>query len=149
VITVSWKHIIKEDIKKYSRITWEKIDIDDIQYDNLPDDFKNMENGRNTIYFEARYATVEGVFDPDVRTWGVKSVGSYATAVSFTAEIVDEEDDDVIEVLEIETTDVETSDDNNGMPINPSGVRIKVDMKGQKDPKNFDVSVEVDWQGPY
>ena len=146
---MSWKDIVKEDIKKYSQITWEEIDIDDIQYDNLPDDFKNMENGRNTIYFNAKYATVEGVFDPDIRTWGVKSVSSFATAVSFTAEIVEEEDDDVIGVLEIETTDVETAHDNDGMPINPSSLRIKVDMKGQKDPKNFDVNCLVDWQGPY
>ena len=143
---MSWRDIIKEDIKKYSEITWRDIEIWSVDYKNRPDDFKG-----DNIYFTESGATVKGVFDPDVRDWGIKSVNSYATAVSFTAEIVDEEDeDDVIGVLEIEIqwNDIRSSYSSEAA-INPSNVTIEVDMKGQKDPKNFDVSCEIEWEGSW
>ena len=116
-----------------------------------------MTNSPDGDDFSARVGKciVEGAFDADVRTWGVKSVGSYASSVELEFEYVvhekDTDDDKETISYEIEfdanklSGDMPTSDD----ALNPSDVTIYIDMKNQRDKEKFEISGDFEWQGSY
>ena len=146
---MSWRdELAKSEIRKSSRIRWE---MDDRSA------FIFMKNSPDGDDFSARVARciVEGAFDADVRTWGVKSVGSYASSVELDFEyVIHEEDtgnDKEIILYEIEfdanklSGDMPTSED----ALNPSDVTIYIDMKNQRDKEKFEISGDFEWQGSY
>ena len=147
-----WKNLLKSDLRKADyKIVWEKIPVDDIDIKNKPKELVSMysEEGYDdfdTVEAEAGDATVEGYFDADIRTWGVKSLYSYANKISFTLTF-DDTESDIYEDLDIVITEIETGEDD--MRINPFNIEVIIDMKGQMDASQFETKAIVNWQGPY
>lgn len=146
---MSWKDIVKEDIKKMADITWE---LDgrmlSVFLENPPDE-------KNDSYIENATGYVDGRFDVELRSWGVKGVGSYASKVRLNFNYVVETD--TFEQDETEY-DVEFDADklNNHMPdsyespsFNVKDVTVYIDMKNQKDENQFEYRGDIDWQGSY
>lgn len=146
---MSWKDTLnKSDIRKSERIRWEMNTRDvSVFIKNSPDGNQFSETVGRCI--------VEGAFQADIRTWGVKGVGSYASSVELDFEYtVHEEgtgDDKEIVPYEIEFDADKLS---NNMPtsesaLNPSDVTIYIDMKNQRDKEQFEISGDFEWQGSY
>ena len=146
---MSWRDkLAKSEIRKSSRIRWEM---------NTSDVFVSIKNSPDGNQFGETVGRciVEGGFDADIRTWGVKEVGSYATRVELDFEYVIHEEgtgDD----KEIITYEIEFDADklSNNMPtsesaLNPSDVTIYIDMKNQRDKEQFEISGDFEWQGSY
>ena len=146
---MSWRdELAKSEIRKSSRIRWEMNPRDVSVF------LKNAPDGRDSGETVGR-CIVEGAFDADVRTWGVKSVGSYASTVELDFEYLvyekDTGDDKEIVPYEIEFDADKLS---NNMPasdsaLNPSDVTIYIDMKNQRDKEKFEISGDFEWQGSY
>ncbi|MEC7688807.1 MAG: hypothetical protein VX514_07135 [Candidatus Thermoplasmatota archaeon] len=146
---MSWRdELAKSEIRKSSRIRWEMNPRDVSVF------LKNAPDGRDSGETVGR-CIVEGAFEADIRTWGVKDVGSYATSVELDFEyLVYEEgtgDDKEIVPYEIKF-DADKLD--NDMPtsesaLNPSDVTIYIDMKNQRDKEKFEISGDFEWQGSY
>ena len=146
---MSWRdELAKSEIRKSSRIRWEMNPRDVSVF------LKNAPDGRDSGETVGR-CIVEGAFEADIRTWGVKDVGSYATNVELDFEyLVYEEgtgDDKEIVPYEIKF-DADKLD--NDMPtsesaLNPSDVTIYIDMKNQRDKEKFEISGDFEWQGSY
>jgi len=146
---MSWRdELAKSEIRKSSRIRWEMNPRDVSVF------LKNAPDGRDSGETVGR-CIVEGAFDADVRTWGVKSVGSYASTVELDFEYLvyekDTGDDKEIVPYEIEFDAEKLS---NNMPasdsaLNPSDVTIYIDMKNQRDKEKFEISGDFEWQGSY
>ena len=148
-VTMSWKNTLnKSDIRKSEQIRWEmnKRDVS-LFIKNSPDGNEFSEHVGRCI--------VEGAFQADIRTWGVKGVGSYATSVELDFEyIVHEEgtgDDKEIIPYEIE---FDANKLDNDMPtsesaLNPSDVTVYIDMKNQRNKEQFEISGDFEWQGSY
>tara|TARA_R100000388_G_scaffold6315_1_gene6181 strand:+ start:63 stop:503 length:441 start_codon:yes stop_codon:yes gene_type:complete len=146
---MSWRdELAKSEIRKSSRIRWEMNPRDVSVF------LKNAPDGRDSGETVGR-CIVEGAFDADVRTWGVKSVGSYASTVELDFEYLvyekDTGDDKEIVPYEIEFNAEKLS---NNMPasdsaLNPSDVTIYIDMKNQRDKEKFEISGDFEWQGSY
>ena len=144
---MSWKSTLnKSDIRKAQQIRWE---MDDRSVSIF---MKNSPDGRDTGE-EVGRCIVEGAFQSDIRTWGVKGVGSYATSVELNFEYIGYEketgDEEEIVPYEIEF-DAEKLE--NDMPasesaLNPSDVTIYIDMKNQRDKEQFEISGYFEWQG--
>lgn len=146
---MSWRdELAKSEIRKSSRIRWEMKDR------NVSIFIKNSPDGDNFSERVSR-CIVEGAFDAEIRTWGVKSIGSYASRVELDFEYVIHEegtgDDKEIILYEIEfdaeklSNNMPTSDD----ALNPSDVVIYIDMKNQRDKEKFEISGDFEWQGSY
>ncbi len=146
---MSWKDTLnKFDIRKSSRIRWEMNPRDVSVF------LKNPPDGRDSGETVGR-CIVEGAFQADVRTWGVKGVGSYASTVELDFEYLvyekDTGDDKEIVPYEIE---FDADKLENNMPasdsaLNPSDVTIYIDMKNQRDKEQFEISGDFEWQGSY
>ena len=146
---MSWRdELAKSEIRKSSRIRWEMNPRDVSVF------LKNAPDGRDSGETVGR-CIVEGAFDADVRTWGVKSVGSYASTVELDFEYLvyekDTGDDKEIVPYEIE---FDADKLQNNMPasdsaLNPSDVTIYIDMKNQRDKEQFEISGDFEWQGSY
>ena len=146
---MSWKDTLnKSDIRKSSRIRWEMNPRDVSVF------LKNAPDGRDSGETVGR-CIVEGAFQADVRTWGVKGVGSYASTVELDFEYLvyekDTGDDKEIVPYEIE---FDADKLQNNMPasdsaLNPSDVTIYIDMKNQRDKEQFEISGDFEWQGSY
>ena len=146
---MSWRdELAKSEIRKSSRIRWEMNPRDVSVF------LKNAPDGRDSGETVGR-CIVEGAFDADVRTWGVKGVGSYASTVELDFEYLvyekDTGDDKEIVPYEIEFDAEKLS---NNMPasdsaLNPSDVTIYIDMKNQRDKEKFEISGDFEWQGSY
>ena len=147
-----WKELLKSDLRKADyKIVWTKIPVDYIKIKNKPKELVSMysEEGYDdfdTVEAEAGDATVEGYFSADIRTWGIKSLYSYANEISFTLTF-DDTESDIYEDLDIVITEIETGEDD--MKINPSDIEVTIDMKGQMDASQFETEAIVNWQGPY
>ena len=146
---MSWRdELAKSEIRKSSRIRWE---MDDRSVSIF---MKNSPDGDNFSERVSR-CIVEGAFEAELRTWGVKSVGSYASSVELDFEYVIQEegtgDDKETILYEIEfdanklSGDMPTSED----ALNPSDVVIYIDMKNQRDKEKFEISGDFEWQGSY
>ena len=146
---MSWRdELAKSEIRKSSRIRWEMEDR------SVSIFMKNSPDGDNFSERVSR-CIVEGAFDAELRTWGVKSVGSYASSVELDFEYVihEEETGDDKEIISYEikfdadklSNDMPTSDS----ALNPSDVVIYIDMKNQRDKEKFDISGDFEWQGSY
>lgn len=146
---MSWKDTLnKFDIRKSSQIRWEMNPRDVSVF------LKNAPDGRDSGETVGR-CIVEGAFQADVRTWGVKGVGSYATSVELDFEYLVYEKDTGDE-QEIVPYEIEFDADklSNNMPtsesaLNPSDVTIYIDMKNQRDKEQFEISGDFEWQGSY
>mgnify|MGYP001396871121 FL=1 len=146
---MSWRdELAKSEIRKSSRIRWEMNPRDVSVF------LKNAPDGRDSGETVGR-CIVEGAFDADVRTWGVKGVGSYASTVELDFEYLvyekDTGDDKEIVPYEIE---FDADKLENNMPasdsaLNPSDVTIYIDMKNQRDKEQFEISGDFEWQGSY
>lgn len=146
---MSWRdELAKSEIRKSSRIRWEMDDRSvSIFMKNSPD--------KNQFESDVRRCIVEGAFQADIRTWGVKSVGSYASSVDLDFEYIVYEKDtgDEKETVSYEIKfDADKLSDN--MPasesaLNPSDVTIYIDMKNQRDKEQFEISGYLEWQGSY
>ena len=146
---MSWRdELAKSEIRKSSRIRWEMNPRDVSVF------LKNAPDGRDSGETVGR-CIVEGAFEADIRTWGVKSVGSYASTVELDFEYLvyekDTGDDKEIVPYEIEFNAEKLS---NNMPasdsaLNPSDVTIYIDMKNQRDKEKFEISGDFEWQGSY
>lgn len=146
---MSWKNTLnKSDIRKSELIRWEM---------NTSDVFVSIKNSPDGNQFGETVGRciVEGGFDADIRTWGVKGVGSYANSVELDFEyIVYEEgtgDDKEIVPYEIEFDAEKLS---NSIPmsdsaLNPADIVIYIDMKNQRDKEQFEISGDFEWQGSY
>tara|TARA_R100000734_G_scaffold10908_1_gene8193 strand:- start:5453 stop:5905 length:453 start_codon:yes stop_codon:yes gene_type:complete len=150
---MNWENILsKSDIRKGDfKIAWTKIPVDDVEIKNKPKELTRMlqEEGYDdfdTVDIEAGDATVNGYFTADIRTWGVKSLYSYATDLSFVLTLEDTEGD-LYKDIDITVKDIEDEDDD--MKINPREVLVEIDMKGQSDPSQFDTKATIVWQGSY
>tara|TARA_R100001129_G_C5312337_1_gene245520 strand:+ start:1279 stop:1758 length:480 start_codon:yes stop_codon:yes gene_type:complete len=152
VINMAWKNtLLKSDIRKGQfDITWTNIEIDSLTVKNKPQEWINMDAGFDTVDQSRSEATVKGVFEADVRTWGIKSLYSIAREISFLLTIEDTETDldedidiTIDDNIEDETLDFE------GPRINPHSIEVEIDMKGQKDPSRFETKATVVWQGEY
>ncbi len=148
-VTMSWKDMLnKSDIRKSEQIRWE------MDGRSVSIFMKNSPDGNQFSETVGR-CIVEGAFQADIRTWGVKGVGSYATRVELDFEYVIHEegtgDDKEIIPYEIEFDADKLS---NNMPtsesaLNPSDVTIYIDMKNQRDKEKFEISGDFEWQGSY
>lgn len=153
---MSWENILsKSDIRKGDfKITWTEIPVDDVEIKNKPKELTRMlqEEGYSdfdTVDMTAGDATVNGYFVADIRSWGVKSLYSYSTDLSFTLTFEDTEGDLYKDMdITIERTESEKAY-NSDMQINPQEIRVEIDMKGQSDPSQFETSAIVIWQGVY
>ena len=150
---MSWENILlKSDIRKGDfKITWTKIPVDDVEIKNKPKELTRMLQEEryddfDTVDITAGDATVNGYFTADVRTWGVKSLYSYATDLSFVLTLEDTEGD-LYKDMDITVEDIEDEDDD--MKINPREVLVEIDMKGQTDPSQFETKATIVWQGSY
>tara|TARA_A100001515_G_scaffold137312_1_gene129799 strand:- start:276 stop:734 length:459 start_codon:yes stop_codon:yes gene_type:complete len=148
-IKMSWKDTLnKSDIRKSEGIRWE------MDNRSVSLFMKNSPDG-NQFGETVGRCIVEGAFQADIRTWGVKGVGSYASSVELDFEyIVYEEgtgDEKQIIPYEIE---FDANKLSNNMPtsesaLNPSDVTIYIDMKNQRDKEQFEISGDFEWQGSY
>jgi len=145
---MSWKGTLnKSDIRKSEQIRWEmnKRDVS-VFINNSPDG--------NQYTVSVGRCIVEGAFEADVRTWGIKGVGSYATRVELDFEyIVEEGTGSVREIIPYEI-EFDADKLDNDMPtsesaLNPSDVTIYIDMKNQRDKEKFEISGDFEWQGSY
>tara|TARA_R100001129_G_scaffold5301_1_gene4504 strand:+ start:4143 stop:4583 length:441 start_codon:yes stop_codon:yes gene_type:complete len=146
---MSWKHIIKEDIKKMADITWE---LDggmlSVFLENPPDDKKDA-------YIENATGYVDGKFDVELRSWGVKGVGSYASKVRLRFNYVVETDtfeqDETEYDVEFDAGELDNDmpDSYNSPSFNVKDVTIYIDMKNQKDENQFEYRGDIEWQGSY
>jgi len=150
---MSWENILlKSDIRKGDfKITWTKITVDDVEIKNKPKELTRMlqEEGHDdfdTVDITTGDATVNGYFTADVRTWGVKSLYSYATDLSFVLTLEDTEGD-LYKDIDITVENIE--DEGDDMKINPREVLVEIDMKGQSDPSQFETKATIIWQGSY
>lgn len=146
---MSWKDTLnKFDIRKSSQIRWEMNPRDVSVF------LKNAPDGRDSGETVGR-CIVEGAFQADVRTWGVKGVGSYATSVELDFEYLvyekDTGDEQEIVPYEIEFDAEKLSDSmpTSESALNPSDVTIYIDMKNQRDKEQFEISGDFEWQGSY
>ena len=149
---MAWKNtLLKSDISKGQfDITWENIDVDDLTIKNKPQELINMDAGFDTVDQTASKATIKGIFEVDVRTWGIKEVYSIAREISFVLTF-DDTETDIYEDIDI-TIDDNIEDDrlNDDVPrLNPAMIEVEIDMKGQKDPSRFETKATVVWQGEY
>ena len=146
---MNWKDTIKKsDIRKSEQIRWE------MDNRSVSVFMKNSPDGNQFTETVGR-CIVEGSFQADIRTWGIKGVGSYASTVELDFEYtVHEEgtgDDKEIIPYEIE---FDANKLSNYMPasdsaLNPSDVTIYIDMKNQRDKEQFEISGDFEWQGSY
>ena len=146
---MSWKDTLnKSDIRKSSRIRWE------LDFVNVSLFMKNSPDGNEFSAFVGR-CIVEGAFDADVRTWGVKGVGSYASSVELDFEyIVHEEGTGGDYSIQDDKIKFDADKLSNNMPtsdsaLNPSNITIYIDMKNQRDKEQFEISGDFEWQGSY
>lgn len=149
---MAWKNtLLKSNISKGQfDITWENIDVDVLSIKNKPQELINMDAGFDTVDQTPSKATVKGQFEADVRTWGIKSVYSYAREISFLLTF-DDTETDIYEDIDI-TIDDNIEDetlDFEGPRLNPHLIEVEIDMKGQKDPSRFETKATVVWQGEY
>ena len=150
---MNWENILlKSDIHKGDfKIAWTKIPVDDVEIKNKPKELTRIlqEEGYDdfdTVDITAGDATVNGYFTADVRTWGVKSLYSYATDLSFVLTL-DDTEGDLYKDIDITVKDIEDEDDD--VKINPREVLVEIDMKGQTDPSQFETKATIVWQGSY
>ena len=146
---MSWKDTLnKSAIRKSEQIRW------DMDKRSVSLFVKNAPDGNQFSETVGR-CIVEGAFQADIRTWGIKGVGSYATSVELDFEyIVHEEgtgDDKEIIPYEIEFDADKLSDSmpSSDSSLNPSDVTIYIDMKNQRDKEQFEISGDFEWQGSY
>jgi len=149
---MSWKDTLnKSDIRKSEQIRWE-MDRRDVSVflKNAPDE-KTIGDVGETV----GRCIVEGAFQADIRTWGVKGVGSYATSVELDFEYIvyENETGDEEEIVPYEI-EFDADKLSNNMPtsesaLNPSDVTIYIDMKNQRDKEQFEISGDFEWQGSY
>jgi hypothetical protein len=146
---MSWRdELAKSEIRKSSRIRWE---MDDRSVSIF---MKNSPDGDD---FSARVGRciVEGAFDTDVRTWGVKGVGSYASSVELDFEYVIHEEDTgndketILYEIEFDANKLSGDMPASDSALNPSDVVIYIDMKNQRDKEKFEISGDFEWQGSY
>jgi len=146
---MSWKDTLnKSDIRKSEQIRWE------MDNRSVSLFMKNSPDGNQFSETVGR-CIVEGAFQADVRTWGVKGVGSYATSVELDFEYIVHEEGTGDE-KETVSYEIEFDADklSNDMPtsesaLNPSDVTIYIDMKNQRDKEQFEISGDFEWQGSY
>ena len=146
---MSWKNTLnKSDIRKSERIRWEMNARDVSLF------MKNSPDGRE-FGVTVDGCIVEGAFQADIRTWGVKGVGSYANSVELDFEYIvyEEETGDDKEIISYEIK-FDADKLENNMPasdsaLNPSDVTIYIDMKNQRDKEQFEISGDFEWQGSY
>ena len=139
---MSWKNTLnKSDIRKSSLIRWEMNPRDISVF------LKNAPDGRDS--------GETGAFQADIRTWGVKGVGSYASSVELDFEYIvyENETGDEEEIVPYEI-EFDANKLDNDMPasdsaLNPSDVTIYIDMKNQRDKEQFEISGDFEWQGSY
>ena len=152
MINITWKNtLLKSDIRKGQfDITWADIGVGDLIIKNKPQELINMDAEFDTVDQTASEATVKGIFEVDVRTWGIKSLYSVAREISFVLTF-DDTETDIYEDIDI-TIDDNIEDetlDFEGPQINPHSIEVEIDMKGQKDPSRFETKATVVWQGEY
>ena len=149
---MSWKDTLnKSDIRKSEQIRWEMNTRDvSVFLKNAPDE-KAIGDVGETV----GRCIVEGAFMADIRTWGVKGVGSYATSVELDFEYIvyENETGDEEEIVPYEI-EFDADKLSNNMPtsesaLNPSDVTIYIDMKNQRDKEQFEISGDFEWQGSY
>ena len=149
---MSWKDTLnKSDIRKSEQIRWEMNTRDvSVFLKNAPDE-KAIGDVGETV----GRCIVEGAFQADIRTWGVKGVGSYATSVELDFEYIvyEKETGDEEEIVPYEI-EFDADKLSNNMPtsesaLNPSDVTIYIDMKNQRDKEQFEISGDFEWQGSY
>ena len=148
---MSWENILsKSNIRKADfDITWKDIDVDDLEVKNVPKELENMDEGFNTVDVMAGKATIEGGLNLDIRHWGVKGIGSTASKIEFVLTFEDTETD-LYEYMDVIITDTTDETVISGQPaLNPAYITVVIDMKGQKDPSQFETTAEVWWQGEY
>lgn len=152
---MSWKdEIMKTNIRKgdYS-IKWESIEIDDLVLKNKPKELINMDAGFDTVDVTAGEATVKGAFEVDVRTWGIKSLYSYATNITFVMTFEDTETDLYEDIdVEIDFTGSGMEDDHintENEQINPAYIHVEIDMRESKNSSQFETKATIYWQGTY
>jgi hypothetical protein len=146
---MSWKDIVKEDIKKMADITWE---LDggmlSVFLENPPDDKKSA-------YIENATGYVDGRFDVELRSWGVKNVGSYASKVRLNFNYVVETDtfeqDETEYDVEFDAGELDNDipDSYDSPSFNVKDVTVYIDMKNQKDKNQFEYRGDIEWQGSY
>ena len=149
---MSWKNTLnKSDIRKSEQIRWEMNQRDVSVF------IKNSPDG-NRYSVSVGRCIVEGAFQADIRTWGVKGVGSYASTVELDYEYTVTESTREIRGgrFQIVPYEIEFDADklSNNMPtsesaLNPSDVTIYIDMKNQRDKEQFEISGDFEWQGSY
>ena len=151
---MNWENILsKSDIRKGDfKIAWTKINVDDVEIKNKPKELTRMlqEEGYDdfdTVDITAGDATVNGYFVAEIRSWGVKSLYSYANDLSFTLNFEDTEGD-LYKDMDITVENIDDEDDDD-MKINPSEIRVEIDMKGQSDPSQFETKATIIWQGSW
>tara|TARA_R110001583_G_scaffold30210_5_gene104616 strand:- start:527 stop:1045 length:519 start_codon:yes stop_codon:yes gene_type:complete len=171
-----WKDTIRKTdiLKRDYDITWENIDINDYDLSNIPKEWirkegeNTAEKGKGTdeyfktynyVEFSLSVRRIEGGIDMDIRTWGVKGIGSYADEINCTLHIEFEDDrdedyrlnagEDIWEDVDFTITDIEDERSYDKPKFNPSEVSIKIDMKNSTSPSNWETSAEVEWQGSY
>lgn len=172
-----WKDTIRKTdiLKRDYDITWENVDIDNYDLLNIPKEWVRKE-GENTgekgkgtdeysktynyVEFSLSVRKIEGGIDMDIRTWGVKGIGSSADKITCTLHIEFEDDkdedyrlnagEDIYEDVDFTITDIEDERYSDDKPkFNPSDVSIKIDMKDSTSPSNWETSAEIEWQGSY
>tara|TARA_R100000951_G_C2652316_1_gene184772 strand:- start:4755 stop:5276 length:522 start_codon:yes stop_codon:yes gene_type:complete len=172
-----WKDTIRKTdiLKRDYDIAWEDVDIDNYDLKNVPKEWVRKE-GENTgekgkgtdeysktynyVEFSLSVRKIEGGIDMDIRTWGVKGIGSSADKITCTLHIEFEDDkdgdyrlnagEDIWEDVDFTITDIEDEPYSDDKPMfNPSSVSIKIDMKDSISPSNWETSAEIEWQGSY
>ncbi len=151
---MSWENILlKSDIRKGDvEMSWTEIPVDDVEIKNKPKELTRMLQGYDdfdTVDITAGDATVKGYFVAELRSWGVKSLYSYANELSFTLTFEDTEGD-LHKDMDITVENIETDElDSEKTKVNPKEVRIEIDMKGQSDPSQFETNATITWIGVY
>nr|MDB4346081.1 hypothetical protein [bacterium] len=151
---MNWKNNLrKSELRKmeYS-INWTGIKVDYLDIKNKPKDLINMEANFDTVEATAEKAIVNGEFLADIRRNGIKDIGSYATDISLRITFEDTETDLYEEIdIEIDSAVDSIEDDivEGNQRINPAYIEVKIDMKEQKDPSQFEKTATIWWQGTY
>ena len=152
-----WKNLLKSDLHKSDyNITWKKIEVSLDSLKNKPEELIHnyKEEGYDdfdTVDVGVGLATVEGMFEADVRHWGIKGVYSFATSIAFDLTF-DDSEGEIYETFEIEVDSSSFENDTisgQSEKLNPAQIDVEIDMKGQTDPSKFEISGMILWQGSY
>lgn len=151
---MSWKNNLrKSELKKMQYdITWKKIKVDYLSVKNKPEGLKNIDGKFDTVEATAEGATIRGEFSADVRSSRIKEIGSRADEISLRI-IFEDTETDLYEEFDVDImSPPDTIEDNmhdGNLKINPAYIEVELDMKGQKDPEQFEKIVRIYWEGTY